>query len=73
MRDVIAERHLADRRRDLTTQTEVLKTMAKFIAGAAGWEAGVRDADNLNLVPPLKGEQQPVRAVPLAALKAGLG
>ena len=47
--------------------------MTRFIAGAAGWEAGVRDADKLNLVPPLPGQKPVVKPVSLAALKAGLG
>lgn len=61
VREVIWERQAEDWRRDLTVREVELRTLASFIAGAAGNRAGVREAAAIRLLP---DEPRPVKPIP---------
>jgi len=48
-RDVIWERRAEEWKRDLRKKEQELRTLAGFIAGAAGWKDGVKNAARIEL------------------------
>lgn len=50
-REVIWERQAEENRRDLSVREIELRTLASYIAGAAGHKQGVKDAGKIRLLP----------------------
>lgn len=64
VREVIWERQAEDRRNDLTVREIELRTLAGYIAGAAGDKQGVKNAAKIRLVPPDPAAPRQIRPIP---------
>jgi hypothetical protein len=70
IRDVVWERQVEANRRDLALRETELRILAQFVAGAAGWESGVKEAMRLKLIDDEGNAPKPMSA---AAVKRFAG